>query len=115
MTNAQIIFNESLKLMEEGIIKTTGNIITVKDAEGNEKQIAEPEIIHTYAAWKKAGRQVKKGEKAKAMFYIWKHVAKTGEMEVTYDDGSKGVEEVDESKMFMKKSFFFTLEQTEAI
>lgn len=115
MTNAQIIFTESVKLMDEGIIKGTGNLITVQDSEGNKKMIEEPEAIHTYAVWKSLGRQVKKGEKAKADLYIWKHVSKKEEMEVTYTDGTKGTEEIDNSKMFMKRSFFFTFAQTEAI
>lgn len=115
MTNAQIIFNESLKLVEEGTIGTTGKMITVQDQEGNKKQIAEPEPIHTFTIWKQLGRQVKKGQKAKAMIYIWKYSPKTEEMEVTYENGTKGIEEVDASKMFMKKSFFFTFDQTEAI
>lgn len=115
MTNAQIIFTESVKLMDEGIIKGTGNLITVQDSEGNKKMIEEPEAIHTYAVWKSLGRQVKKGEKAKADLYIWKHVSKKEEMEVTYTDGTKGTEEIDSSKMFMKRSFFFTFAQTEAI
>lgn len=115
MTNAQIIFNESIKLMEEGIINSTGRTITVQDAEGNKKQMLEPEEIHTYAAWKKLGYQVKKGQKAVASFTIWKYAEKKTDMEVTYTDGTKGIEEVDDSKMFMKKSFFFTFDQTEEI
>ena len=62
MTNAQIIFTKSVKLMDEGIIKGTGNLITVQDSEGNKKMIEEPEAIHTYAVLKSLGRQVKKGE-----------------------------------------------------
>ena len=115
MTNAQIIFNESVKLMNDGIIGTTGRQITMVRPDGTKEIINEPETLHTYAVWKANGRQVKKGAKAKANIYIWKHVPKTEEMEVTYVDGTKGTEEVDASKMFMKKSFFFTYEQTEAI
>lgn len=115
MTNAMIIFNEQLRLAEEGTIKTTGRMITIQDQEGNKKQVAEPEDIHTFAIWKKLGRQVKKGEKAKAQIVIWKYSPKTEEMEVTYENGTKGIEEVDASKMFMKKAFFFTIDQTESI
>lgn len=115
MTNAQIIFNESIKLMEDGVIGSTGRMITVQDNEGNKKQFPEPEPIHTYATWKKLGFQVKKGQKAIASFTIWKHVDKKTEMEVTYTDGSKGTEEVDNSKMFLKKASFFKADQVEKI
>lgn len=115
MTNAMIILNESVRLMEQGIIGTTGRTITVEDAQGNKKDLQEPEPLHTYAKWKELGYQVKKGEKAKAKFTIWKYKAGKVEMEVTYDNGKKGVEEVDNSKMFMKISSFFTQNQVERI
>ena len=115
MTNAQIIFNESLKLMEEGKIGTTGKQITLVNADGTKETINEPLPIHTYAAWKQLGFQVKKGSKAVAQFTIWKHVSRKSEMEVTYTDGTKGTEEVDDSKMFQKLSSFFSLEQVEPI
>ena len=110
MTNAQIIMNESVRLLEEGILKGTGNMLTMKciDQDGNEfeKQIEEPEQIHTYAIWKQLGRQVKKGQKAVTTIVIWKHV-----------NGKKNEEtgEEAEAKMFMKKSSFFTIDQTEPI
>ena len=102
--------NESINLLEAGIIKGTGRMFkaTVVDADGNEteKLVEEPEAIHTYATWKQLGYQVKKGQKAKASFTIWKHVA-----------GKKNEEtgEESESKMFMKKASFFTFEQVEKI
>ena len=108
MTNAQIIMNAQIQLMEEGIIKGTGRMIEaiVLDEEGNETKVMmeEPEEIHTYALWKQLGRQVKKGEKAVASFTIWKHVEKK----------QKDSEET-ETKMFMKKASFFTIDQTEPI
>lgn len=110
MTNAQIIMNESIRLMEEGIIKGTGRMFeaVIVDAEGNEtkKMVEEPEAIHTYAIWKQLGYQVKKGQKAKASFTIWKYV-----------EGKKKDEneEEPESKMFMKKASFFTIDQVEKI
>lgn len=60
MNNAQIIFNESIDLMKDGIIGTTGRKITVeyeKDGEMVKETIDEPEEIHTYQEWKKAGFQ----------------------------------------------------------
>ena len=68
MTNAQIIMNESINLLENGIIKGTGRMLEalIVDKDGNEtkKLVEEPEAIHTYAVWKQLGFQVKKGEKA---------------------------------------------------
>lgn len=76
MTNAQIIFNESIELMENGIIGNTGRKIIVENEDGEKKEMLEPESIHTYAGWKAIGRQVKKGEKCIATFMIWKHTTK---------------------------------------
>ena len=110
MTNAQIITSNSIELLEAGIIKGTGRFLKMRtiDADGNEieKEIEEPEAIHTYAAWKQLGFQVKRGEKAKATFPIWKFKA-----------GKEATEEEEaiESKMFMTKAFFFTFDQVEAI
>lgn len=111
MTNAQIIFNESLSLMESGVIGTTGRQITVTtvNSEGEEekKVINEPEPIHTFQAWKERGRQVKKGQHAIATIVIWKHTAKT----IEHEDAEP--EEIE--RMFMKKAFFFRAAQTEPI
>jgi hypothetical protein len=103
MTNEQIIFAESMKLMKAGTIKTTGNTITVKTGNGEEKQIAEPEAIHTYAGWKALGRQVCKGQHAKASFPIWKHTTKK----------AKNEEDKTLDRMFLCKAFWFTFDQTE--
>ena len=85
MTNAQIIFSNSIELMKAGTIGTTGRIIpiTYKNEEGEEitENLPEPEPIHTFAAWKSLGRQVMKGQKAKASIMIWKHTTKTVEVE----------------------------------
>jgi hypothetical protein len=109
MTNAEIITNAQIQLMEDGIIKGTGRMIEalITDADGNEtrQMIEEPEAIHTYATWKELGYQVKKGEKAKATFTIWKYVKPK----------KKDDQEEAEPKMFMTKASFFTIEQTEKI
>ena len=110
MTNAQIIMNESIYLLENGIIKGTGRMFeaVIVDKDGNEekKMVEEPEAIHTYAVWKSLGYQVKKGEKAKASFTIWKCVK--GKKEEESD-------EEPENKMFMTKAHFFTIDQVEKI
>ena len=52
MTNEQIIFQNSLQLMDDGIIGTTGRTITVENEQGEKLEMQEPEPIHTYQAWK---------------------------------------------------------------
>lgn len=115
MTNEQIIFSESIRLAEEGIIKGTGRMLTMKLEDGTEKQVEEPEAIHTFAAWKQLGRQVKKGEHAKAQINIWKCRMKTESMTAKNDNGEEVTIEQDCKNMFRKTAYFFTLDQTEPI
>ena len=105
MTNEQIIFNESQRLAEEGIIDYTGEVLTFEDAEGNKIEVNATEAIHTYQKWKSLGYQVRKGEKAIAKFTIWKFV----------QGKKKDDEEEEKSKMFMKNSAFFKASQVEKI
>lgn len=111
MTNQQIIFNESMALMEKGIIGTTGRTFEVETEDGK-VTIQEPEAIHTFQMWKSLGRQVKKGEHAKAAFMIWKHTVKTKKEE---EKTGNPIEDADDVRMFQKKAFFFTIDQTEPI
>lgn len=104
MTNAQIIFNESLNLMKQGKIGTTGRKIEMETADGDVITLMEPEPIHTYATWKQLGYQVNKGEKAIASFVIWKHTSRVNEET-----------EQEESHMFMKKASFFKRAQVTEI
>lgn len=105
MTNASIILAERFRLMKQGIIKGTGEIVTVEE-NGVKKQVEMPEKIHTYNAWKSMGFQVQKGEKAVAQFTIWKYKnSKTDEETGEQDSG----------RMFMKKSSFFTARQVKKI
>lgn len=105
MTNEMIILLESVKLMEEGILKPTRKVVTVEDAEGNVKKVKMPEEIHTYSAWKSKGYQVQKGQKAIAQFPVWKMVVKKSEEE----------DKPDTQKMYMKNAHFFTKAQVEKI
>lgn len=105
MTNEQIIFNNSIELMDAGIIRSTGRTIIVEDENGQKTEMQEPEPIHTYQAWKQLGYQVQRGQKAKASFLIWKHTVKKAKQE----------QDEDEEKMFMTKAFFFTFDQVEPI
>ena len=109
MTNAAIILDHQLYLMEQGNIGTTGRMfeaVTV-DADGNEarKLLPEPEPIHTFQHWKALGFSVKKGEHAVARIEIWKHASKTE----TDENG----EEIDKSRMFRKVACFFSMSQVE--
>ena len=106
MTNAMIIFAESQRLAEQGVINYTGREFIIEDAAGEKQIVKETEAIHTYSAWKELGFQVQKGQKAIAQFIIWKH------------SGNKVDEETGEEKpgkMFMKKASFFKASQVQAI
>lgn len=99
MTNEMIILQESIKLMEQGILQSTGKMTTIDG-----KQIDVPEQIHTFQRWKELGFSVKKGEHAIAKFPVWKF--KAGKKENDDDQVSK-------DKMFLKMSAFFKAEQVE--
>lgn len=114
-TNFEIILNESIALMNEGKIGSTGRKITMvieKNGEKIKEQIDEPEPIKTYAEWKRLGRQVQKGQKAIAQFTIW-----------NYTEGKKKDQEEEKEQQslmkngyfYMKKASFFKASQTEAI
>lgn len=114
MTNAQIVMAEQFRLMEEGIIGTTGRELTFVDDAGNETSCMEPEAIHTFATWKQLGYKVKKGSKAVAQFPIWKYRAGKKEVEMTnVETGQNEKVEVDNSKMFMKMASWFSASQVE--
>lgn len=103
MTNTAIILMESVKLMEKGILASTGTMQTIDG-----QQVEMPEAIHTYAGWKKLGYQVKRHEKAIAQFPIWKYTSKTVKNEETGEDEEN-------SNMFMKMSSFFKSSQVEKV
>lgn len=110
MTNQQIILENRIFLMQEGILKGTDEIITVQNDDGSESQIQMPEEIHTYNAWKRLGYQVQKGEHAVAKFPIWKY--KTNKKQ---DDEAGDDEKPQAGRMFKKVAFFFTIDQVKAI
>jgi hypothetical protein len=111
MTNAQIIFNASVQLMNDGIIKGTGRIFEFTDDAGNVSRLEEPEALHTYATWQELGRQVKKGEKCRAKIQIWKYCAG----KKTEDSKAEIEADGDGGKCYMKTAFFFTFDQTEPV
>lgn len=95
-TNAEIILRESLNLVNQGVLKTTGRVFV--------QELPEPEPIHTYNGWQDLGYQVKKGEKAKASFPIWKWAGKKDE-ETGQESG----------RCWQRKAFWFTADQVEKI
>lgn len=107
MTNAQLIFNASVKLMQDGTIQGTGRFFEFQDDAGEVHRIEEPEALHTYDAWRQIGRQVKRGEKCKARIDIWK-MGKGKKQEEADGETEKG-------RFFLKTAYFFTLDQTEPI
>ena len=107
MTNAQIVFNAQIELMNAGIIGTTGNTLEVELPDGTTQEMPEPEAIHTYKAWQRLGYQVKRGEHAVTDLHIWKHTTKKLPEAVLGDD--------EETKMFFTKAYFFSASQVEPI
>lgn len=108
MTNAQIIFNASVELMEQGIIHGTGRFFEFETEDGEAVKLEEPEELHTFDTWKQLGRIVKKGEKCRARIQIWKKGKS-----YTTTNKETGEQEEKEGRMFMKTAYFFTLDQTE--
>lgn len=71
MTNNMIVLMERIRLMDEGIIGTTGRSVTIETDEGT-KTLEEPEYIFTVSEWNKRGFRVNKGETHIAECLIWK-------------------------------------------
>lgn len=109
MTNEQIIFNERVKLMKDGVLKGTGEFIELEFEDGVET-IEIPEEIHTFNGWKQRGFIVKKGEKSGIKFPIWKYTEKKPKEETGNE-----LMDAPEKNMFMKLSAFFTFNQVEVI
>ena len=126
MTNAQIIFSQSMKLMEDGKIGTTGRTLTMVNEDGSKTTVNEPEMLHTFAEWKRLGYFVNKGEKAIARFSIWNYAnGKSSKLTAKEAEAlNKGLiagnpyKEGDEIEgsghYYMKEACFFTINQTTA-
>lgn len=112
MTNAQIIFNNRVFLMEQGVIKgIEGTSLTFKDEDG-ERQVMMPEEIKTFDAWKREGYIVRKGEHAVARFQIWMPKKDKKKTEADADKEGTGEDAEMKAKGFYKKvAFFFTIDQ----
>jgi len=109
MKNADIILKERLRLMKEGVLGSTGNVIKIETEDG-EKEVPEPLQIHTYAGWLDLGYRVCHGQHAIANFPVWKmRPAGKGK------DKKTGAEISYEGKMMMVKAFWFSSDQVERI
>jgi antirestriction protein ArdC len=114
MTNAMIILNESIALMEQGVLQGVGPVMKVTVIENDEeveKEMQLPESIHTYEKWKQLGYQVRKGEKAIASFPVWKM---TKPSKKAQEEAEKN-EETAHGHMFLKQSSFFKMSQVDKI
>lgn len=112
MTNAAIIMAHSISLMEQGILHGSGIFGKVINEKGEEKEIELPEEIHTFAAWKKLGYSVKKGEHSSIKFAIWKYTEKgKKEEELT----GNPIADAPMKNMFLKQAYFFTASQVEPL
>lgn len=113
MTNNQIIMDAAVR----------AELITAEQAAEFIKTGRMPEL-HTYGYWKKAGRQVKKGEKAALRVFLWKYVSKVighytaedlaGKTQIKGFEINVGDDKVKTSE-FQKESYLFWLNQTEPI
>ena len=105
MTNFEIITSEAI----------AAGIYTKEEAEDIISQgYALP--IHTYNAWKRAGYQVRKGEKAKITTRLWKH--KTEKTTLPMKDVETGEThdvEQESGRYYLAKAFLFTADQVDRI
>lgn len=111
MTNAMIIFNESVRLMQAGVLKGTEEFVDIETADGV-MRVEIPEEIHTFNGWKSLGYKVKKGEKSQIKFMIWKHTVKEKPQE---ELTGNPMLDAPVTNMFMKTAAFFTGDQVEPI
>ena len=105
MTNAMIILLKSVELMEQGVIKGTGQF---REAEinGEIRKFEIPEEIHTYAKWKQMGYQVIKGQKSNIKFQVWKY--QSGQQVEDTDDNQN---EATGGRCYLRTASFFTRSQ----
>ncbi len=107
MNNVAIIALEKERLANEGLLKFTGNTITVFDSKTEaEIEIPEVEEINTCFGWNKKGYMIKKGATCFIKFRIWtfKKGKKKEENETEEEAEKKG-------KCYLKLANWFTKEQ----
>lgn len=119
MTNNQIIFEESIRLMNEGKLRGTGEFVTVTNTDGETRRYEIPETIHTFNGWKAAGFKVRKGEHSNIRITIWKHTTRQLRTDTENAELNAMNAQVNaqggQSRMFMKVAAFFTSSQVEPI
>lgn len=72
--------------------------------------------VHTYNAWKAAGYQVRKGEKARITTKLWKHKREKTTLPMkNAETGETENVEQESSSYYMAKAFLFTLDQVDPI
>ena len=116
MTNYAIIEAEKQRLAAEGVLHYTGRIFKAETATGELVEVAEVEDIHTFAAWKKLGFSVKRGEHARAVFPVWKYTeGRRGQSDADGDgDGNADGENTTAGgRCYMRRAFWFTRDQVE--
>ena len=107
MKNEEIILKERIRLMEEGLLGSTGRLLKVKTEDG-EKEVPEPLPIHTYAGWLELGYRVSRGQHAIADFPVWK-MRPAGKRR----DKKTGAEVAYDARMMLVKAFWFSPDQVE--
>lgn len=118
MTNAEIIMDARVFLMEQGLIKgIPGTSLTIMDEQG-EREIQMPEEIRTFDEWKRMGYMVQKGQHAVARFQIWmpRKNKKAAQAEADVDKEEAAEDAEMRVKGFYKKvAFFFTVDQVKEV
>ncbi len=109
MKNEEIVLQNRFRLMTEGIIGSTGQMLKIQTDDG-EKEVPEPEVIHTYAGWLDLGYRVRHGQHAIAEFPVWK-MRPAG----TRKDKKTGAEVHFDAKMMLCNAFWFSSEQVKPI
>lgn len=108
MTNAEIILQNRVFLMEQEVIKgVPGTTLLWKDEQG-EREILMPEEIRTFDDWKKMGFMVQKGQHAVAKFQIWMPKKNKGKAAAEEDEQQ---EEGTPKGFYKKVAHFFTADQ----
>lgn len=111
MTNTEIIMQNRVFLMEQGVLKgIEGTRMLWKDEEG-ERTVEMPEEIRTYDEWKRLGFIVQKGQHAVAKFQIW--MPKKGKKKAEAEEEEQGAKVP--AGFYKKLAFFFTADQVKAI
>lgn len=95
MTNAQIIIKEAI----------AKEVYTPEQVEMFLQKLGCVPL-HTFKKWNDLGYKVKKGEHARVVTFLWKPNVKK-------EDGEE--KETTDTRMYMRKSHLFTMEQVEKI